>query len=372
MNIFDIKQSNRNRIYFYIREKGLATTKDIAYDLKLSLPTVTQNLDYLAKQGLISSEDKVVNKSGGRNPIAHSYVADVKVAIGLDIAKNHIISTIVDLNGDDIKHIYQKIEYKRNDGYLKLLGEAVERIIESAQLDRGKILGVGIAVPGIVNHEEDYVVDGRVIDNTGMTCEEFSKYIPYSTKLIHDSYASVFSESWMSSELHNAFYFRLCHSVGGSVLLNDNIYLGDGLYSGEVGHLNIIPNGKQCYCGQKGCLDAYCSAEVLENYADGDLDLFFERLEQGEERLIKVWDDYLNHLAIAVSDIRMLFGCKIILGGDVGVFMQDYMDVLYEKVSRRSPFGEDSRTFLTPFKKKKYSVATGAGLYFVDKFFNNM
>jgi predicted NBD/HSP70 family sugar kinase len=372
MNIFDIKQNNRNKIYFYIRKKSLATKHDIAYDLQLSLPTVTQNLEFLVKQEMISSNYKVANKSGGRNPIAYSYIADAKVAIGLDITKHHIKSVIVDLDGNVVKYIYKRQDYKRNDEYLKLLGEEVEALIESVQLDRGKILGVGIAVPGLINHEEGYVVQGRVIDNTGMNYEEFSKYIPYPTKLIHDSYASGFSEIWMSHDIHNAFYVSLCNSVGGSVLVNDNVYLGDGLYSGEVGHLNLIRNGEQCYCGQKGCFDAYCNAEVLANYTGGDLKLFFQQLKQGDEKLHEVWDEYLEYLATAIHDIRMLFGSTVILGGYVGAYMKEYMEILYEKVDAKSPFGETSVSYLIPCKNEIESVATGAALFFVEQFLENI
>lgn len=372
MNIFDIKQKNRDKIYFYIRKKKLATKQDIAYDLQLSLPTVTQNLEYLVGMGMISAEQKVANKAGGRNPVAYSYISDAKVAIGLDITRHHIKSIIVDLDGNVIKYIYKRQNYRRDDEYLKLMGDAVEEIIESVKMDPSKILGVGIAVPGIVNHEEGYVVQGRVIDNTGMNCEEFSKYISYPTKLIHDSYASGFSEIWMSSEIDNAFYISLCDSVGGCVLLDNNVYFGDGMYSGEVGHLNMVPNGEQCYCGQKGCFDVYCNAESLSNHTDRDLNLFFKKLEQGDKKMQKIWEEYLENLATAVTDIRMLFGCTVIIGGYVGAHMKGYMPVLWEKVDAKSPFGENSESYLIPCKIEIESVATGAALFFVDGYLNNI
>lgn len=350
----------------------MATTKEIAYDLDLSLPTITQNLEYLAGAGLISSEKKVATKSGGRNPIAHTYVPDVKVAIGLDVAKHHIISTIVDLNGNVVKFIYKRQDFERSDSYLRLLGSTIDEIIDSIQLDRSKILGVGIAMPGLVSHEEDYVVDGRVINNTGMTCEEVSKYIPFPTKLLHDSYAAGFSESWMNAEVDTLFYLSLCDSVGGSVLIDNNIYMGEGLYSGEIGHLNLVRDGKQCYCGQKGCFDCYCNAEVLSVHTNGDLELFFRLLAQGDENLSKIWDEYLDNLVIAITDARMMYGCKIVLGGDVGSYMEDYMDVLYKKLDSKSPFSESAKDYLLPCKKKKSAVATGAALYYIDGFFNNM
>lgn len=374
MNIIDIKQNNRNKIYFYIREKELVTRQDIAYDLQLSLPTITQNLDYLLKHGLICSDQKIISKTGGRNPMGYSCVSDAKVAIGLDITQNHIKCIIINLKGEVIKYVYKRENYRRNDDYLKLLGETVEKVIDSAHLDPDKILGVGIAVPGIIDHDKGYVVQGRVIDNEGMTCEEFSKYIPYPTKLIHDSYASGFSEIWMTPEIHNIFYFNLCNSVGGCVLINDEVYTGDGLYSGEIGHVNLIPDGDTCYCGQKGCLDVYCNAEVLSIHTDGNLALFFQRLKKGDKKLQKVWDNYLDNLATAITDIRMLFGCTIIIGGYVGAHIKEYLETLYEKVDAKSPFGELSLSsnYLIPCKNKIESVATGSALFFVENFLNNI
>ena len=367
MNIFNIKQSNRKKIYSHFRKVRLATRQDIAHDLQLSLPTITQNLEYLVEHGLISNDCKMANKSGGRHPVAYSYVSDARVAIGMDITQNHIKSVIVDLDGNVVKYLYKKHRYQRSDAYFRLLAQEVEFIIESVQLDRAKLLGVGIAMPGLINQEEGYVVDGRVIDNSGMKLEELAKYIPYPTKLIHDSNASGFSEIWMYPDIHDVFYISLCNSIGGSVFLNHNVYMGEGLYSGEIGHLRVVPDGEACYCGQKGCLDAYCNAERLSNHTHGDLELFFTKLRQGDKKLEGVWDEYLEYLATAVTSIRMLFGCTVILGGYVGVYMKDYMDMLYEKVDAKSPFGESSASYLIPCKNIE-SVATGAALYFIEEF----
>jgi predicted NBD/HSP70 family sugar kinase len=371
MNISDIKQNNRKNIYFYLREKESATKQEIAYSLQLSLPTVTQNLTYLVEQGLIGCENKVINRAGGRNPVAYSYISDAKVAVGVDITRNHIKTIIVDLDGNVIKYVYRRQTYQRNDDYLKILGKAVEQIIDSAQLDREKIIGVGIAVPGLIDHDKEVVVDGRVIDNQGMTRAEFSKYIPYKTKLTHDSDAAGFSEIIRSPHLHTACYVNLCNSIGGSVFINDKPYRGDGLFSCEFGHLRLMPNGRKCYCGQQGCFDPYCNAEVLSNHTNGDLFTFFDRLESGDEKFGKIWDAYLDHLATAITDIRMMYGCTIIIGGYIGTFIDKYMDTLRTLVDARSPFGEKSATFLVPCLNKMEAVATGAALYFVQEFLDN-
>ena len=373
MNDFDTKNSNRRKIYFYLRDNGLVTRQDITHKLKLSLPTVTQYLESLVDQGLVGCADKVAqNKLGGRYPVAYSYKADAKVAVGLDISKHHIESIIVDLDGNVIKYNYRKIIYRRDDEYLKMLGEEVEKIIEKAQVERSSVIGVGIAVPGLLDSGNSYVVDGRVIDNSGMTRKEFSKYIPYNTKLIHDSDASGFSEFWKSTDIHNALYVSLCNSIGCAVFIDDKEYLGDGLFSGEIGHLNLIPGGKKCYCGQRGCLDPYCNAEVLSNHTKGDLSVFFEKVESGDPKLCKVWDTYLDHLATAITDMRMMYGCTIIIGGYIGYYMKNHMETLYRKVDARTPFAEKASSYLFQCKQKMESVATGAALYFIEEFLSNV
>lgn len=365
-------QSNRDKIYFYIRDKNLVTKQDIAYDLLLSLPTVTKNLEYFVEKGLIKHDHKVVNKSGGRRPIAYSYAADARLAIGIDIARNHIRTVITDLNGMILECRNRRQKYERTDEYLMILGDEVEAIIDSANVDRKKLLGAGIAIPGLVDHEKGYVVQGRVMDNTGMTCDDFSKYILYPTKLIHDSYASGFSEVWMSSEMHNVFYMNLCETLGGTVFLNDNVFLGDGLYSGEIGHTNLIPNGEKCYCGQRGCLDAYLTSTILSNSFDGNLEHFFQKLGQGKKELQKIWDQYTDYLAVAINDVRMVYGCTIILGGYVGAYLKEYMEAIHKKVDVLSPFSEASVNYLVPCKNTKEAVATGAALYFIQEFLNNI
>ncbi|MDN5314195.1 MAG: hypothetical protein PWP10_2942 [Clostridiales bacterium] len=353
-----------------MREHGRATRQKISFDLRLSIPTVTQNLEYLTEQGLLTSEIISDGRPGGRNPLAYTYISDARVAIGIDITKHHVKTVVVDLDGNIIKYVYRRRTYERKDAYFRQLGADVEEIIGHANIDRNKVLGVSIAVPGIVDHKRGYVVDGRVINNTGLTCDDFAKYIPFPAKLIHDSDASGFSEVWKNPDMHNAFYISLCNTVGGSVFINDNVYLGDGLFSGELGHLRIHQNGKQCYCGQKGCLDPYCNAEVLSNLTGGDLHQFFEKLQQGDSEFKKVWENYLDNLAIAISDIRMLFGCPIIIGGYVGPYMKDYMDELWFRLDEMSPFGERASHFVFPCVNKSESVATGAALYFIEDFLN--
>ena len=91
----EIKLKNRQMIYQYVRTNTSVSKQDIVVALQLSLPTVTQNLDYLKKQNLIDTSRKIKN-TGGRNATAYTYIKEAKMAIGVYITAHHINAVAVD------------------------------------------------------------------------------------------------------------------------------------------------------------------------------------------------------------------------------------------------------------------------------------
>ncbi|MEG0832944.1 MAG: ROK family protein, partial [Oscillospiraceae bacterium] len=136
---------------------------------------------------------------------------------------------------------------------------------------------------------------------------------------------------------------------------------------GEVGHVIIHNNGRQCYCGQKGCADAYLASTNLSDTTDGNLELFFENVKNGEANAIKVWNEYLHDLALVVRDIRMLFNCKIVIGGYVGKYMNDYIEQFKKLMKSYCTFDSDA-DYVMACKYKGSPIAAGAALSYIDDF----
>ena len=133
----------------------------------------------------------------------------------------------------------------------------------------------------------------------------------------------------------------------------------------------IVPGGRQCYCGKKGCVDAYCSAQVLAVKADDNLEQFFERLDRGDEDLQQVWDEYLEYLAVTVTNLRMAYDCDIILGGYVGGYLEKYMAELSKRVIKYNGFENDT-TYLKTCSFQKEVSAVGIAMSFVENFFESL
>lgn len=131
--------------------------------------------------------------------------------------------------------------------------------------------------------------------------------------------------------------------------------------------MTVIPDGEPCYCGKKGCLDAYCNAAVLSDAAGGKLEKFFELLEKKDKRAAELWDTYTDYLAVALNNIRMLLDCDIILGGYVGSYAEPYLPDLWRKVSERNTFTED-RPFVVGCRYQVGAAALGAALEVIEDF----
>lgn len=364
-----IKARTRRAIYDFVREQGQATKNEIAAALELSLPTVSKYLAHLSESGLLAPGSKMSSGSkGGRSPIAYMCVPDGRLAIGVDLTRDRVTCLVVDLEREVLFRREARRTFERTDFYFRFVGHEVDRLVTESGIDRSRVLGVGVAVPGLISEATGRVTYGRVVDNYGMTAAEIGRHIPFRARLVHDSDAAGLAEFWPDRGLDNAFYISLSSSIGGSVLVNGEIYRGDGEFAGELGHLVIHPDGLGCYCGQNGCLDPYCNASVLSRHAGGSLEQFFERLAAGERAMADVWNRYSSDLARAITGIRALFGCTVILGGDVGARMSEHLDALRAKVDRLSFLSGHAETFLVPCSYTTHPVATGAALYLVDEF----
>ena len=204
-------------------------------------------------------------------------------------------------------------------------------------------------------------------DAIGILYEDLKDYIDFPYVMMNDANAGGYAELWHAKMVKNMIYLSLSNSVGGAVLMNNEIYYGDRMHGGEFGHMTLEINGKQCYCGRKGCADVYCNAQNLSNLTDGDLGKFFELVDTGDKKYVDEWNKYMQYLAVMINNIYNILDCDVVLGGYVGGYIEKYLDELRHLVSQRCTFVTDG-SFIKPCFFKHESSAVGAALYFVDKF----
>lgn len=364
------KRGNKARIASHILHSRQISKPELAVQLGLSMPTVLQNVKELIEAGIVEEVGEY-ESTGGRKAKVLSVVRNVKYAAGIDITANHVTYVAVDLKGEAVCRQRTRKQFINQPGYYEDIAQNLRLFLEQNQMDQEKILGVGISLPGIIDREKGRLVRSHILQVSDINLEVLSRLLPYGVHFENDANSAAIAEFQGAEK--NAVYLSLSNSVGGSVYLNNRIYGGDNFRSAEFGHMVIRPGGTACYCGKQGCADAYCSAKVLTSLVGEEEGLsgFFCLLEQKNQEALRVWDTYLENLAIVITNLRMAFDCDIVLGGYVGGFMKQHMSELGRKVLPCNKFDNDT-LYLRSCVYERDASAVGIALAFLEEYFMTM
>lgn len=362
----EVKKKNRNEVFRYICKHGTVSNPDISYNMKLSLPTATQITKELIAEGLLEEKGEL-QSTGGRRAKALSAVVNARLAVGLDITKNHISFVLTNIVGEILK--YERIyrPYISEAAYYQEVSERLEHFLDESGSDKDKVLGVGISFPGIIDLDKGQITYSHVLGIEAVPLDSLSAYFSYPCFFLNDANAGAYAEGFHGDGVERFFYFSLSNTVGGAIFDGNGLVQGRNFRCGEVGHMTVVMDGESCYCGKRGCLDAYCAAWHLSDAADGKLEQFFCLLDQGDAEAAKIWDSYTDYLAIAVNNIYMVLDCDIVLGGYVGSSMGMHLQELWNKVAGRNTFGE-KEPYVKVCNYKVAAAALGAALNVIEMF----
>lgn len=367
-NNMDVKRLNRVNTLRCLLTCDRISQPELAQKLNLSWPTVLQNVKELVALGLVQ-EVGAYESTGGRKAKAYAPVLDAKLAVGLDITQNHVGLVLVNLGGQIVRYARKKQVFSLNDDYLQNLGNLLAEFLEDDET--AKIMGVGISLPGIVNEAGDRLLYSHALDIYDVATNRFSQHIPYPCTYLNDANAAGLAEVWGKPNAGNLVYLSLSNSVGGAIINGGTLYAGNHLRAGEFGHNTLVPNGRKCYCGKDGCLDAYVSAKILAGYTNGNLAQFFERLRLGDKEIVQVWKEYLEYLSVAINNLRMTFDCDVIAGGYVGAFLEEFGAPLRRMLAERNTFQQDG-SYLKHCNFKLEASAVGAALMQIETFIHQI
>lgn len=366
MTNIEVRKKNRNRIYRYMRKAGTVSNPDISYELKLSLPTVTQNTKELLEMGLIAEKGEL-ESTGGRKAKALSINANSKLAVGLDITRNHIGLLLTNLTGEILKYDRQQIAFSEESAYFSAVNKKLELFLQDTPANTETLLGIGISFPGIVDLDQKKITNSHVLDVQALAFSEVEQFFSFPCFFLNDANAGAYGEGIQAEDVQRFFYLSLSNTVGGAVYDHENLIYGSEFRCGEVGHMTIVPDGRMCYCGKCGCLDPYCTAKRLADLTDGKLEAFFDGLKQRKRELVEIWEAYTDDLALAVNNLHMILDCDIVLGGYVGSYAGEWISEIQRKVALRNTFAEDG-TFVKACRYRVGAAALGAALYVIEKF----
>ncbi len=251
----------------------------------------------------------------------------MKKVLGIDIGGSKILGGVVKEDGTLLKVKQVDTEaQKGKETILANLFKVIDDLIAGENVD-----GIGIGSAGRIDYEKGTVV--YATDNlpgwTGTPVKGIleDKY-GIEVAVDNDVNAAVLGEMWLGAGkgYRNILMMTIGTGVGGAVVADNKLVRGNSWSAGEIGHMTLYPYGKECNCGQKGCLEQYISGtalykqynELSENLKIKNARQVFELYRQKDKVAIKVINNFIMLLSISIISIKNILDPEIfIIGGGV-------------------------------------------------------
>jgi predicted NBD/HSP70 family sugar kinase len=336
----DIKTNNKKRIINLLSKERELTKLDISRKLDISVPTVTTIVGELIEEGIVE-EAGVATSTGGRKPVIIRFLPNSRYSIGINLEKDYIRAVLTNLDSKIIEETKKELTVLTENEILDIIKMLIEQLMNFKEDIKDKLLGIGISLPGIINEDELTLEVATNFRLKNISFKELNSYFNIPIFLENEANAGAIAESKLgiAKDLKNLIYVSITEGVGGGIFIDNGMYKGKDKRAGEIGHMCIIKNGRQCNCGRKGCWETYASNRALikdynkkSSETVKSINEIIKRYNLGEENAIYVIEEYIDNLAEGIQNLIFIFNPDyIVIGGEIS----KYSDIFSKKISNK-------------------------------------
>jgi predicted NBD/HSP70 family sugar kinase len=380
----DLRRDNRSvllRSLYFDRPCG---RQDLSEATGLSSASVSNVIRELIHEGIVV-EAGSVDSDGGRPRVLLRINPDHGYVVGVDVGETRIRVELFDLTMAVRANADIPLEPREHgvDVVVDRIFRCLSAVLAEGGVPPEAILGVGVGVPGVVEHGAEMVLDGQTYGWDAVPLERLLR-AGTDLPLYIDNGANAMglAEQWFGAGqgARHAVVCLIGSGVGASIIGNGAAGRAGGSSGTEWGHTTIMLGGRDCRCGSLGHLEAYVGAEaILERYGlplpgdDGESALAaLIDLAETSPQAAKVLDETALYLGAGIGDLINLFSPdRIILGGWAGLLLGHHMLPAIRSSAREHalsrPFAE---TTITVGRLGPDAVALGAATLPIRAFLN--
>ncbi|MGH3728300.1 MAG: ROK family transcriptional regulator [Micromonosporaceae bacterium] len=341
-----LREANQRRLLRAIRGAGSLTQAQIARATGLSAATVSNIVRELRDAGTVTVAP---TSSGGRRAQSVSLARDTGLAVGVHVTADHLRAAVCDMAYEVLAE--ERIPYGAGLSAERGLRRAewlVSTLLRQARVDRTKIRGVGVALPGPVDAVTGHVTAGTVltawegVDVAG----ELSERVNLPVEVSNDANAAALGELiWGAGrDCTELAYLKLSSGVGAALVINGEVYSGAAGLAGEFGHITVNDQGRICRCGNRGCLETVVGGpyllDLLPHRPDEprpDLDELIEAAIDGDLGSRRVIADAGRAVGSAAAVLcNLLNPQRLIVGGELAAAGGLLLEPITEMLARQT------------------------------------
>lgn len=395
MNLSQVLEKNRAAVLRIMRRRGKCSRAELAKLTGLNPATITNIANEFLGAGLMRETGTVepINTScaaRGRRAVMLELAGEEFKIIGSRLTRHYVEIGLYDISGKLYDHFYRYYPKEVTAGSaLRILISAIYEMMEHGRQE--KVTGIGVALPGPFLRSEGTIFlnefpGWEFINIREVLTGEFSVPVFFE----HDANAgalAICSFEEDEASIQNMIFLAIGHGIGAGIISRGEIQRGnDGIF-GEVGHMSINYDGPVCQCGNRGCLENYCSTIAITKRArqrlmagEGSVlekDCTFDEIVSAylkkDGLAVEVVEETAGFLAVGIVSLYNILNPGLLIIGDEIVRLgDDFLAVVRRKVEE----------LVFPFMRGKVEIRystwnsmetiLGASVMAADYFFENL
>lgn len=281
-----------------------------------------------------------------------------KFSIGIDLGGTKILIALVDkTTGEVVHHVKKKTKKDKGPkNIIRKMIEGIEELLKESEIPLQDIESIGVGAAGQVDRENGILIGAPNLDCYDLNIREYlTSHFNIPVYLGNDVEIAAMGEMMFGAAkgCDDFVCIFVGTGVGSSIVKNGKIIHGATGTAGEIGHMIVDLNGRQCACGAHGCLEAYASRSAIEKRIEGALrkgrysvildylesgksissSMIQKSIERDDELVIQCVTEASEYLSGGIASIINFINPKlIILGGG----LIEAVDYFYQKTIKKA------------------------------------
>ncbi|MDT0610861.1 ROK family transcriptional regulator [Streptomyces lancefieldiae] len=339
-----MRRRNLARVMHTVSAEGPLSRAAVASRIGLTRAAVSTLVDELIRSGLLEELGPERPGRVGRPGSALAVSARGPAGIGAEVGVDHLAVCAVDLRGQVRSRV---VRYGSNRGrslepVIEQLTGLVQQVVSESEAEGLWPAGLAVAVPGLVARDARTVVRAPNLD---WHDADLGALLPADLPLTVDNEANfgALAELWLGDGTPRDFLHVSAEiGIGAAVVVDGRLLRGTRGFAGELGHVPVHPDGPECACGGRGCLEQYAGEKAVlraAGVAPGEdrVGLLAGRAAEGDEAVRQALREAGTALGIALTGaVNLLDPQSVVLGGALAGLAPWLLPSLRDELARRT------------------------------------
>jgi N-acetylglucosamine repressor len=312
-----------------IRSQGPISRVEIFKQTKMRRSTIS----LLTRQ--LISEGKLVEVGFSNNPLGRKQILlkhnpKFGFVVGIEFDDKSLTAGVMDLETAILHSFTESTNLAHGqEGLLKQLQQAAHRVVKESGFPWAKVLGVGIADPGLVDTRVGVTASCSTIDfwNQVPVRKYLEEALQVPTLVESKTRTKTIAERMLGggAKQPNMIYLDYGTGIGAGVIVDGKLLYGQNCGAGEVGHTHIQRSGPTCKCGSTGCLEVLAGADAIEHRVRQAIEdgVTSPALANEEPESITVWKVFES----AATGDKLCWNTMAEVAEDLGIAMANLVNL---------------------------------------------